>query len=81
MREVEIINRHNVSSALLDQLNSLPHARKYISGGVFAGEEDWSNEKISSCRHLFIKGKEPSLRQDNVYDFPYHSHAPIKILF
>ncbi len=76
---MEVSIYFTVSSALLDQLNSLPHARKYISGGFFAGEEDWSNEKISSYNHLFINGKEPKLR-GYVYDFPYHSHAPKKIL-
>jgi hypothetical protein len=73
---VQVSNIDRVTTAFLNKLNSLPHARKTFEGRIFAEEEDWSYEKINSYKHLFIEGSEPLLRQD---DFHY-SHAPCKIV-
>lgn len=52
----------NVTSALLDQVNSLPHQNRFVTGSSLCASEEWSNQKFRSYRHLFREGKEPVIR-------------------
>jgi hypothetical protein len=56
-------NFDGVTSAFLDQLNSLPHSKKFVSGGYLSFKEKWSNEKFTAYRHLFREGKEPEIQE------------------
>ncbi len=51
----------NVTTSLLDQVDSLPHSRKFVTGN-FSHSEDWSNLKYEAYRHLFRTGQGPVIR-------------------